>query len=256
MGDRMKNFINNFLLYFQFLTRVPIKKNLNCSEKNFRDGIYFFPIVGLSMGLLQWVIFKGASYFFNANIAAIFVMIAPIIMTGGLHVDGLGDVFDGFFCFKGDSQKLLEVMKDSRIGTYACIAIVIDLLLKFTLISAIINSGYTNILILSPVIARISVVYICTIGKRAKKVSSANVYIKNTNFKGVLIAFILCGIISYFCVGIVKSIILIASALILSTIFNLFCNRRIGGLNGDTLGCNFEIVDIFVMLVYVGMFKF
>lgn len=252
----MKNFVNNFLLYFQFLTRIPIKKNLNCSEKNFRDGIYFFPIVGLSMGLLQWLVFKGGSYFFSANITAIFVMLAPIIMTGGLHVDGLGDVFDGFFCFKGDSQKLLEVMKDSRIGTYACIAIFVDLLLRFALISAIIDSGHTNILILSPVIARLSVVYICTIGKRAKKISSANVYIKNTNFKVVMISFIISGIIGNFCLGIVKSLILIAGALFIATMFNIFCNRRIGGLNGDTLGCNFEIVDIFVMLLYVGMFRF
>ncbi|SHK15394.1 cobalamin-5'-phosphate synthase [Hathewaya proteolytica DSM 3090] len=252
MKSFVKNFINNFLLYFQFLTRIPIKKNLNCTEDNFRQGIYFFPVVGLAMGGLQWGVYKVFSYgFSNSGIVAIFVMLSTIIMTGGLHMDGLGDVFDGFFCFKGNAEKLMEIMKDSRIGTYSCIAIVADMLLRYSAIGEIISKHNALMLVASPVIARLSVVYICTIGKRAKKVSSANIYIKNTDAKGVILAFIIAFAISSLSVGVLNTSILIGSAMVISTLFNAFCNSKIGGLNGDTLGCNFEIVDLSMMLIYI-----
>ena len=249
----MKRFINNFLLYFQFLTRIPINMNLDCSQENFKDGIFFFPVVGFFMGLVQWCTYKIMSNFFNASITAVFVFILPIILTGGLHVDGLGDIFDGFFCFKGNSEKMLEVMKDSRIGTYSCVAIIVDLLLRYSLISTIIVSGYTYILIASPIIARLSVVYICTIGKRAKKVSSANIYINNTDAKGVILSFLLSFLFVFKFIGIKYSLILIVGALIMATLFNVVCNKKIGGLNGDSLGCNFEIVDVFTMLFFVAL---
>lgn len=249
----MKRFINNFLLYFQFLTRIPINKNLDCSMENFKEGIFFFPVVGLFMGIIQWCTYKILNPVFNASIIAVFVMIIPIILTGGLHVDGLGDTFDGFFCFKGDSEKLLEVMKDSRIGTYSCIAIIVDLLLRYSLISTAIVKGYTYILIVAPVIARLSVVYICTIGKRAKKVSSANIYINNTNAKGVVLSFLLSFLFVFKFIGVKYTLILIIGALIMATLFNEVCNKKIGGLNGDSLGCNFEIVDVFTMLLFIAL---
>lgn len=251
----MKKFINNFLLYFQFLTRIPINKSLDCSMDNFKDGIYFFTVVGLFMGFVQWGTYKILNPFFNPSIVAVFVMIIPVILTGGLHVDGLGDTFDGFFCFKGSSEKLLEVMKDSRIGTYSCIAIIVDFLLRYSLISTFIERGFTYILIASPIIARLSVVYICTIGKRAKEVSSANIYINNTNAKGVILSFFLTILFIFKFIGIKYTFILIIGALIMATLFNEVCNRKIGGLNGDALGCNFEIIDVFTMLLFVVLIR-
>lgn len=250
----MKEFFNNLLLYFQFFTRIPINKCLKCEKENFRDGAFFFPVVGLFIGSVQWGIYKLLNPIFPATIIAVIVLIVPVILTGGLHQDGLGDTFDGFFCFKGEKEKLLEVMKDSRIGTYACIAIIADMLLRFAAITTIIQSGMTYILIAAPIIGRLSVVYICNIGKPAKKISSANIYIQNIGIKGLILSIIITILFLFKFIEIKYLLILIVGALIVSTLFNMLCNNKIGGLNGDTLGCNYEMVDVFTMLLYIALF--
>src|SRR3712207_7691186 len=79
----MKEFFNNLLLYFQFFTRIPINKCLKCEKENFRDGAFFFPVVGLFIGSVQWGIYKLLNPIFPATIIAVIVLIVPVILTGG-----------------------------------------------------------------------------------------------------------------------------------------------------------------------------
>ena len=87
-SNKMKEYLNDFLLFFQFFTRIPINKSLNCEKGNFRRGAIFFPIVGLFIGIVQWLIYYILIRVLPINITAVFVVIIPIVITGGLHVDG------------------------------------------------------------------------------------------------------------------------------------------------------------------------
>lgn len=249
----MKEYINDLLLFFQFFTRIPIKKNLICEKENFRRGAIFFPVIGLFIGSLQWIIYYFSSKVFNSNITAVFVMIVPLIVTGGLHVDGLGDTCDGFFAFKGGKDRIIEIMKDSTNGTFATMAIVFDMIIKYVLINTVIDKNIPLIIIAAPIISRLTVVFIAFIGKNAKKTGSGNIFIGNIDLKRMITAVILTIIFTVKLVGIKELSILIAAAITLSLLFNKFCESKIDGHTGDTLGANNELVEILVMLVFVGI---
>jgi len=252
----MKKFVsellNDFLLYFQFFTRIPINKNLNCEMENFNKGSIFFVFVGLFIGLSQWIVFNFMNKIFPAKITAIFIIMVSILITGATHVDGLGDVCDGFFAFKGkQKEKIIEIMKDSRVGTFSSIAIVFDILIRYALIITIIEKNVPFIIIVAPVLSKFSVVFISYIGKCAKKSGTGNLFISNIDLKRVIISASFTFIFIFKLIGIKYSIILMSLALIVALLFNKYCESKIGGLTGDTLGANNELVDMLVMIVYL-----
>lgn len=249
----MSEYLNDFLLFFQFFTRIPINKSLKCDKQNFRRGSVFFPIVGLAIGVLQWTVYYLLIKVLPVNITAVLVVIIPIVLTGAIHVDGLGDTCDGFFSLKGDKDKIIEVMKDSRVGTYASIAIVFDLLARYAAVYTVIEMNLPLILIATPVIARFTVVFLSFIGKNAKETGSGNIFIGNIGVKQLLITAIITSILATLLIGVNKTSILLVAVLIFSFLFNKFCESKITGLTGDTLGANNELVEILVMILFIAI---
>jgi len=249
----MREYLNDFLLLFQFFTRIPINKNLECDKENFRRGSIFFPVVGLFIGVVQFLVYYILIKVLPVNITAVFVVIIPIVITGGLHVDGLGDTCDGFFSLKGDKYKIIEVMKDSTVGTYATIAIVFDILVRYAAVNTIIEVNLPFILIVVPIIARFTVVFISFIGKTAKETGSGNIFIANIDVRTLVITGITTMIFVTLLIGLNKSVILIVSALLLSFFFNKFCESKITGLTGDSLGANNELVEILTMILFIAL---
>ena len=252
-ADKMREYLNDFLLFFQFFTRIPINKSLKCEKENFKRGSIFFPVVGLFIGIIQFLVYYILIKVLPVNITAVFVVIIPIVITGGLHVDGLGDTCDGFFSLKGDKYKIIEVMKDSSVGTYATIAIVFDMLARYAAVSTIIEMNLPLILIATPIIARFTVVFISFIGKNAKETGSGNIFIGNIDVKRIVIAGTITIILGTSLIGFNKSVILIIAGLCLSFLFNKFCESKITGLTGDSLGANNELVEILTMILFIAM---
>lgn len=246
----MKKYINDFLLMLQFLTRIPINKNLNCEYENFKRGALFLPIIGGIIGGIQWAIYYLLIKALPLNIVVVIVILAGILLTGGLHVDGLGDTCDGFYAFKG-KDRIIEIMKDSRIGTYACIAIVMDLLLKFLAYENMIQKN-PLIIIALPIASRASIVLLSLIGKPAKSTGSGNLFIGNMSIIHSIIAFLYSGVFCILLIGFKETVLLCATIILITLLFNKYCNGKIGGITGDILGANNELVEIISMLVLIG----
>ena len=249
----MREYLNDFLLFFQFFTRIPINKSLNCEKENFRRGSVFFPVIGLFIGTVQWLVYYLLIKVLPGNVTALFVVIITIIITGGLHVDGLGDTCDGFFSFKGDKNKIIEIMKDSTVGTYASVAIVFDMLARYVAVSTVIEMNLPLILIATPIIARFTVVFLCYIGKNAKETGSGNIFIGNIHNKQIAIVSVTTVILAILLIGLNKSTILIVTALLFSFLFNKFCESKITGHTGDTLGANNELVEILTLVLFIAL---
>lgn len=232
----MKEYFNDFLLFVQFLTRIPINKNLPCEMSNFRNGIIYFPVIGLIIGVSQWIVYYLISHILPSNIVSMFIIITALLITGGFHLDGWGDVFDGFFAFKGGKDKIIEIMKDSRIGTYSCLAIVCNLILKYSGILNLIDAKLNLWIIAVPVIAKCCVVIICYIGKRAKSSGSGNVFIGNVDIKGLIISSIIGILIVLPILGVLNFIIIALLDICLTLFVNRFCNHYIDGHTGDKVG--------------------
>jgi adenosylcobinamide-GDP ribazoletransferase len=243
---------NNFLLMLQFFTRIPVNRNLPCGKENFRRGTVYFPLIGFIVGGLQWIVYFVLVQRLPGSVTAVLTVLTGVLVTGALHMDGLGDTCDGFFAFKG-RERIMEIMKDSRIGTYACIAIVSDLLLKVTAIAALQNLRYSTVIIAAPVIGRTVFVLLFHIGKNAKANGTGNLFIGNAGIKEVIFAALLgAGMVSLLLPALTAALLMV-TAIVFAILFNSFCEAKIGGLTGDTLGACNEIIEIMVLVVFIAV---
>lgn len=243
----MKEIICNLLLFIQFFTRIPVKMSLPCESKNFRRGSVFLPIVGLIIGAIQWGVYKLFIEILPLNSTVVIVLLVGVLLTGGLHIDGLGDTCDGFFAFKG-SDRIIEIMKDSRIGTYSCIATIFDFLFKYTLIAAI-APKFSMVIIVAPMISRFTTVFLSAMGNTAKNTGTGNLFIGNIGKTQLVITLIMTIGILILIMNPVHVLLLLASGLVLSFILNEFCKSKIGGITGDILGANNELVEILILIL-------
>jgi adenosylcobinamide-GDP ribazoletransferase len=138
----------------QFMTTIPIWVSIKADKEDFGKGLVLAPVVGLLIGVLL----AGGNYMlgllFPPLVTAVLTIVFYIILTGGLHLDGLGDTADGLFSNR-PRERMLEIMKDSRVGTNAVLILIIVVFLDISLLSSIQNQTIF-ILLFMPVAGRIA----------------------------------------------------------------------------------------------------
>lgn len=125
----MKNQIHYFLTAVLFFTRIPCPKWVNHSPEILNKSSRYFSLVGILVGSIAALVFYGASFVVSPIIAIIFSCIASVWTTGAFHEDGFADVCDGFGG-GWTKEKILIIMKDSRLGTYGVVGLISILSLK------------------------------------------------------------------------------------------------------------------------------
>lgn len=128
------------LAYFfgavRFFTRLPVPAWVGHSAEALSRSARYFPAVGLLVGGIGALVYLCAALFWPQAVAVLLSMAATLYVTGAFHEDGLADTVDGLGG-GWDKQRILEIMKDSRVGSYGVVAMVLTLLGKFTLLSAL-----------------------------------------------------------------------------------------------------------------------
>ncbi len=247
-------YLKRFVLMLQFFTRLPLPLGLNVNSSDFGKGLIFAPIIGAVIG----VILAGAFYFlkmlFPIYVCVTITLILYIIVTGGLHLDGLGDTFDGIFSNR-PKERILEIMRDSRVGTNAVLAIVSVILLDIALLCSFDKTVIIKILFLMPVAGRIG----SLVGAGASKYARSGEglgksFIDYCGYKEIVIGLIPYLIIFYITGGIYTLILSIGAAII-PFILVKFLSHKIGGATGDILGAVCEINQlIYLLFAYVMCF--
>ena len=125
-----------FLIALAFFTRIPIPADTPYSARRLNQANRYFGVVGIVVGAVSAAVYVVALALFPAEIAVALAMICSLLLTGAFHEDGLADVFDGFGGGWEPAQKL-EIMKDSRLGTYGAAALVMALGMKWLALAAI-----------------------------------------------------------------------------------------------------------------------
>lgn len=243
--------MKRLILMLQFLTRIPININLKVDEEDFFEGVIYFPLVGLIIGM--FVVF---AYYIGLNLSgklvgAVFAITMEIFITGGLHLDGLADTFDGIYSNRS-KDRILEIMKDSRLGTNGALAIFVLLILKVVLISDLEIPNVYPILLLMPVFSRLNSVFASRLAKPARKQGMGNLFIGRVNTKQFLIALIVAIIPSL----LFPKLIPIIGLLLLFTLWYIkHISYRIDGMTGDTLGALCELSEVVYLLFTIIMFR-
>ena len=130
------------------MTRIPIKADIGFDEE-FHKSIVYFPLVGFVIGLISFLIGILALKIFDPFVTSILIVAGEVILTGGLHIDGLGDTFDAIYSNR-DKERMLEIMKDSRLGTNSLLAILFLVLIKIGLLNSLISANLMCLIIFMP----------------------------------------------------------------------------------------------------------
>ncbi len=143
----MKKEFHIFFTALMFFTRIPCPKWINHDPAYLSKSSKYFSLIGIIVGSIGALVFYASTFIFSNSIAIILSMVATVYTTGAFHEDGFADVCDGL----GGSwtkEKILLIMKDSRLGTYGVIGLVLILLLKFSALMEI-NTLYIPITIIA-----------------------------------------------------------------------------------------------------------
>lgn len=240
--------MSGLILAIQFLTRLPLNIMIDWNSENLRKSTLFFPLVGLIIGLISYGVYYIMS-FINSDVAAVFTVFTLIVITGGLHLDGLSDTCDGFFSNKS-REDIMEIMKDSRVGAFGVIALIVIILLKYVLINNM-DQNIFIFLVFSIGNSRAVQVFNLAFRRQARKDGIGKMFSeskpKKTAVLGILIYIVFAGIIN------INILIPFIVTFLFMDLFARYSYKVIGGVSGDVLGAMAELGEIVSMITFLGV---
>jgi len=246
-----KKQINLLLTAIMFFTRIPVKAPYHQALLNKCNR--YFPLVGILVGGFGAVTFYLSSYLFPIQVSVVISMISTIWLTGAFHEDGLCDVCDALGG-GWTKERILDIMKDSRVGAYGAIGIILTLLLKFSTLSNLPITFIPISIIVSHIVSRstavttmASLVYI-----REDELSKSKPITKNIQTKDWLIA-LLTGISSILLLQSTIFFILIPILFMVKMLLDRWFKKWIGGYTGDCLGTVQQVSEIVSLLTILAL---
>lgn len=250
--------MNSFLIGLQFLTRIFIVKQSVWTEKSFGESVKYFPAVGAVLGiicagiigtinLLNLPLFTGAVGFASL-----------IILTGGIHCDGLMDSADGLFSGR-EREKILQIMKDSRAGSFGVVSMILVAAIEISTLAELarLSTWFLCAAIYSaPIIGRLMMVVTIGAFPYARESGMGKAFAQFTTRRTIFIA---AGetILLLLPLSFISEIFLICAAsaslvaLIVTCRFANFAIEKIGGVTGDIYGAVTTLAEMFALITFL-----
>lgn len=246
-------YLKRFVLMLQFMTTIPLRFDMKASAEDYGKGLVFAPPVGLVIGGVLAGSWYVLSLVFTLPVTAVLIMVVYIVLTGGLHLDGLGDTFDGLFSGRS-RERMLEIMRDSRVGTNAVLAVVSVVLLDTVAVYSLQGKMILPVLLLFPAAGRIGSLVSAGISKYARSGEGlGKSFIDHCGMPHVAVGLALHLLVFYLAAGLYGLIAGFVTALTAFAVTRFFTGR-IGGATGDILGAVCEINQtIFLLAVLLLM---
>ncbi len=234
------------LTAFDLLTTLPLPASKNWQAGDSGRSAVWYSLVGLCIGVLVAGAFALLQIYFSHVISAALALAFWVLLTGGLHLDGLADCFDGMF-HASNPERRLQIMKDPHTGAFGVIGLILVLLIKFSALTSLSPMCAIGAILLSASFARWCVLL-------AGKQSPARPDGLGADFASGLraSAIIFGGLIPLGLAIWLKGIGFLAIGLgLLVTALILFAAKKnLGGITGDVLGMIVEIVEAMILLVF------
>ena len=235
------------LIAFSFLTTLPVRYPGEVSAAEGRQSLYWYPVVGLAIGLILLV----ATVFLPdaSLLGAALVLVLWIVLTGALHLDGLADCADAWIGGLGSREKTLRILNDPNAGAIAVVTLISLLLLKLLAMAELLMAEHSGFLLVAPVIARTSpmILFATTpyvrhagIGSHLRidhqeQTAQYSVYLAVTLFSFLILGF--------------SAMTVIVVALLVTLGVIVAAKKRLGGFTGDVAGALIELVEISACVV-------
>jgi len=234
----MKDEGASLLLAIQFLTRLPVASGVLYSPKRMTAAVRYYPLVGLLVGGVSAGVFLTSTTVCPAPVAVLLAVAAGLLITGAFHEDGLADTFDGLG--GGLSrERALEIMKDSRLGTYGTLALILALALKAATLMALTPLLIPVALIAAHGLSRLSSVLVIATSNYVRDEGTGKPVAGAASPTSLVVALITGAVIiaAWFFWSPAIAIVWALGGLILGhCLMRLFFEPKLGGYTGDTLG--------------------
>jgi len=240
MGERTRAIV----AALSFLTAVPIAPGVELGQRDLRRAAVLFPVVGAAVGVLIAAVAWGAAQVLPPFAAGILGVASGVAVTGGLHLDGLGDVADGIGASLGGRDPL-DAMRDPRLGTFGVAALVLDLLLKSSLLSALVVAGFPWEVVAACAISRVAPI---AMAWRLPYLGGGTGRWTNGIGGGATAAALVIGLtISIPCAGLATPAMVLAVAVV-AIVLGSWSRRRLGGATGDVFGATIELGETLALV--------
>jgi len=256
----MKAFLIPLFISLQFLTRLPVSFLLRSNEShtdiytpdNMARTLKYYPVVGLIIGatLVSLVLLLQTFAPSHTLYMAGLVGVLWILITGGLHLDGVADMADAWVGGLGDKEKTLRIMKDPVCGPFGVLAIVLVILLKVIFIYELLSFNF-YLIFLPPLLARIWVIvllmttpYVREQGMGSNLVSSVQ---KLKNIFSILIFSTLAFVFLSLLLNISIAVLLVLISGLFGFFYRMQIMQRLGGITGDVAGAFIEYMELMIL---------
>ena len=231
-----------------FLTVVPVGRTEKAEPELMASSTAFYPLVGLMIGALLMLLDNALSLFLQYPARDGLMVAALALMTGGLHLDGLADTADGFIGGKGDREKSLTIMKDSRLGSMGAATLVVVLITKYAALRGIHNGNRPGALFLAPALARYAATQVMYRARPARQgeglLFDFLIFIRPKYFYTALLTALAAALIVARLRGFLALLAVIVAAYLLK---KFFC-KNFGGITGDMVGAATEVIEVIAFL--------
>jgi adenosylcobinamide-GDP ribazoletransferase len=256
--------VQAFIAAFQFLTRIPMPYTFTYTDDHFRRSVIFYPFVGLFIGTIVAVAGSLLESVFPASIGGIIIVALWTLLSGALHLDGLMDSADGLLSHRS-RERILEIMKDSRVGAMGVIVCVFYVLLKIALVVTLLDEqqeGGMLLLLLIPVWSRSFMVTAIAGWPYARQGPGLGALYQSVSWKQAFSAGVCALLLSIAILGTLGVWNMAEAGLILLTMMLVTyglgaglagaVSRKLGGLTGDVYGALNECIELVLLMVLAG----
>lgn len=226
--------MRDFITCLEFLTRLRFSHRTEWHDDDFSRSVPYFPLVGLVMGIFMGAVNYGLVYLKTHDLMrAVMLVLAELIIIGALMYDGFMDTSDGVFSAR-NRERMLEIMKDSHVGSNAVIALVCLVLLKVAAYTTLEPLKLTYAFVAMFVCTRTFMVSYIVNYKYARKTGIGHMFKAYAKPVYTYIAFGLCLALVYAC-GLPYLYTAVGTFVLCQGIAR-FLSGQLGGLTGDTYG--------------------
>jgi adenosylcobinamide-GDP ribazoletransferase len=249
----MRQLWEEFRLAGAFLTVLPVADRVTFSPHRLGRSMAFSPAIGLLLGLGLVLLDKSLGLLLPRPVLDCLLILALIVVTGGLHLDGVADLADGLAGGK-DRAGILRIMKDSRVGAMGVIAVVMLLLLKLLSLGSVPPEQKTAALIFMPAAGRWVQVMLSVFCPYVRpEGGTGGAFVAHAGKREALIAsgtLVVAVLLLFHSAGLFFLLLITLFAISLIAYFR----KRLGGVTGDVLGAATEIMEVFTLLLVLAFF--
>ncbi|WP_042349380.1 adenosylcobinamide-GDP ribazoletransferase [Bacillus massiliigorillae] len=252
----MKNFIHGMVLSLQFLTRFPLPIACDINTNSMKWALRFFPFAGLLIGCFISVVFFITDLFLPTTLVTLAILSAWVYATGGLHLDGWMDVADAVGS-NGSLDKKYEIMKDSRIGSFAVLAVIFLFIWKAGFLYELVSNYEQHNLIIAflfiPALARFQALLMLKCFPPIQNKGLAHMWRQYLSWSDIVIA--LCWLAVIIVLYYPLAILLVLQVLF-TFVYGKWAVKNFNGINGDLVGTSIEGAELWNVMILFVLFSF